>query len=184
MSAIRLGTLRLPAAFVLGLLFSQAFSPGILWGLLGAAALFAQLQLIVAAPRCREAALIAFCFGLGWFGAGLSWTMESMHAHGGLPTWAAAVGLALLATVCSAFGAAAAAAARRAVRRPLFAPFAYASALILAHNHPSGCAEPSKADKLITERIIKSCQFMDLRVLDHIVIGRGEYVSFAERGWI
>ena len=38
-----------------------------------------------------------------------------------------------------------------------------ASALILAHNHPSGCAEPSKADKLITERIIKSCQFMDLR---------------------
>ncbi|XNM48021.1 JAB domain-containing protein [Escherichia coli] len=39
-----------------------------------------------------------------------------------------------------------------------------ASALILAHNHPSGCAEPSKADKLITERIIKSCQFMDLRV--------------------
>lgn len=36
-----------------------------------------------------------------------------------------------------------------------------ASALILAHNHPSGCAEPSKADKLITERIIKSCQFMD-----------------------
>ncbi|MCZ8909796.1 DNA repair protein RadC [Escherichia albertii] len=59
-----------------------------------------------------------------------------------------------------------------------------ASALILAHNHPSGCAEPSKADKLITERIIKSCQFMELRVLDHIVIGRGEYVSFAERGWI
>ncbi|EKG5174696.1 DNA repair protein RadC [Escherichia coli] len=59
-----------------------------------------------------------------------------------------------------------------------------ASALILAHNHPSGCAEPSKADKLITERIIKSCQFMYLRVLDHIVIGRGEYVSFAERGWI
>ncbi|WP_426202791.1 JAB domain-containing protein, partial [Shigella boydii] len=59
-----------------------------------------------------------------------------------------------------------------------------ASALTLAHNHPSGCAEPSKADKLITERIIKSGQFMDLRVLDHIVIGRGEYVSFAERGWI
>ncbi|CBG90875.1 RadC family protein [Citrobacter rodentium] len=59
-----------------------------------------------------------------------------------------------------------------------------ASALILAHNHPSGCAEPSKADKLITERVIKCCQFMDIRVLDHLVIGRGEYVSFAERGWI
>ncbi|MTH45542.1 RadC family protein [Intestinirhabdus alba] len=59
-----------------------------------------------------------------------------------------------------------------------------ASALILAHNHPSGCAEPSKADKLITERVVKCCQFMDVRVLDHLVIGRGEYVSFAERGWI
>ena len=59
-----------------------------------------------------------------------------------------------------------------------------ASALILAHNHPSGCAEPSKADKLITERVVKCCQFMDIRVLDHLVIGRGEYVSFAERGWI
>ena len=35
-----------------------------------------------------------------------------------------------------------------------------------------------------TERIIKACQFMDFRVLDHIMIGRGEYVSFAERGWI
>lgn len=39
-----------------------------------------------------------------------------------------------------------------------------ASAVILAHNHPSGCAEPSKADKLITERVIKCCQFMDIRV--------------------
>lgn len=52
-----------------------------------------------------------------------------------------------------------------------------ASAVILAHNHPSGCAEPSKADKLITERVVKCCQFMDIRVLDHLVIGRGEYVS-------
>lgn len=59
-----------------------------------------------------------------------------------------------------------------------------ASAVILAHNHPSGCAEPSKADKLITERVVKCCQFMDIRVLDHLVMGRGEYVSFAERGWI
>ena len=59
-----------------------------------------------------------------------------------------------------------------------------ASAVIVAHNHPSGCAEPSKADKLITERVVKCCQFMDIRVIDHLVIGRGEYVSFAERGWI
>ncbi|WP_052282733.1 RadC family protein [Kluyvera genomosp. 1] len=59
-----------------------------------------------------------------------------------------------------------------------------AAALILAHNHPSGNAEPSKSDRLITERVVKCCQFMDVRVLDHLVIGRGEYVSFAERGWI
>jgi DNA repair protein RadC len=59
-----------------------------------------------------------------------------------------------------------------------------AAALILAHNHPSGRAEPSKADRVITERIVKACLFMEIRVLDHLVIGRGEYVSFAERGWI
>ncbi|EGX6616900.1 JAB domain-containing protein [Salmonella enterica] len=59
-----------------------------------------------------------------------------------------------------------------------------AAAVILAHNHPSGNAEPSKSDRLITERVVKCCQFMDVRVLDHLVIGRGEYVSFAERGWI
>lgn len=59
-----------------------------------------------------------------------------------------------------------------------------AAAVILAHNHPSGRAEPSRSDKLITERVVKCCRFMDIRVLDHLVIGRGEYVSFAERGWI
>ncbi|ANI80689.1 RadC family protein [Kosakonia oryzae] len=59
-----------------------------------------------------------------------------------------------------------------------------AAAVILAHNHPSGNAEPSKADKQITERVIKCCQFMGIRVLDHLIVGRGECVSFAERGWI
>lgn len=59
-----------------------------------------------------------------------------------------------------------------------------AAAVILAHNHPSGIAEPSKADRTITSRIVKACLFMDIRVLDHLVIGQGEYVSFAERGWI
>lgn len=59
-----------------------------------------------------------------------------------------------------------------------------AAAVILSHNHPSGRAEPSMADKAITERIITSCNYMDIRVLDHLVIGRGECVSFAERGWI
>lgn len=59
-----------------------------------------------------------------------------------------------------------------------------AAALIVAHNHPSGKAEPSKADRLLTERIVKCCQLMEIRVLDHLVIGHGETVSFAERGWI
>ncbi|BBV74040.1 RadC family protein [Klebsiella electrica] len=59
-----------------------------------------------------------------------------------------------------------------------------AAAVILAHNHPSGSPEPSKADRLMTERVVKCCGFMDIRVLDHLVIGRGAYVSFAERGWI
>lgn len=59
-----------------------------------------------------------------------------------------------------------------------------AAAVILAHNHPSGCPEPSKADRLITERVIECCGFMEIRVLDHLVIGHGSWVSFAERGWI
>ena len=59
-----------------------------------------------------------------------------------------------------------------------------AAGVILAHNHPSGNAEPSRSDKLLTESVIKCCRIMDIRVLDHLVIGRGEYVSFAERGWI
>ncbi|WP_158782287.1 DNA repair protein RadC [Pantoea sp. BAV 3049] len=59
-----------------------------------------------------------------------------------------------------------------------------AAALILAHNHPSGLSRPSKADKEITRQIIAACQLMKIRVLDHLVIGHGEYVSFAERGWL
>lgn len=59
-----------------------------------------------------------------------------------------------------------------------------AAALILAHNHPSGLAEPSRADRVITQQIVQACTLMNIRVLDHMVIGRGEYVSFAERGWV
>ena len=54
---------------------------------------------------------------------------------------------------------------------------ANAAALILAHNHPSGKAEPSHADRLITEQVVKACQLLEIRVLDHLVIGRGECVS-------
>lgn len=61
---------------------------------------------------------------------------------------------------------------------------ANAAALILAHNHPSGRAEPSQADRMITEHIVQACRLLEIRVLDHLVIGRGEHVSFAERGLI
>lgn len=59
-----------------------------------------------------------------------------------------------------------------------------AAALVLAHNHPSGIARPSRADHQVTRRIVAACQLMNIHVLDHIVIGHGESVSFAERGWI
>ncbi len=57
-----------------------------------------------------------------------------------------------------------------------------AAAVIFAHNHPSGVAEPSAADERITERLRKALALVDIRVLDHIVIGDGVSVSFAERG--
>ena len=59
-----------------------------------------------------------------------------------------------------------------------------AAAIILAHNHPSGIAEPSQADKQVTERIVSALSLVDIRVLDHFVIGQGYSVSFAERGLI
>lgn len=59
-----------------------------------------------------------------------------------------------------------------------------AAAVILAHNHPSGIAEPSQSDKAITRRLQEAMGLMDIRVLDHLVIGDGYCVSFAERGWI
>ena len=57
-----------------------------------------------------------------------------------------------------------------------------AAALILAHNHPSGIAEPSQADKDVTQRIHQVCRLLNIRLLDHLVIGKGQYVSFAEQG--
>lgn len=59
-----------------------------------------------------------------------------------------------------------------------------AAALIFAHNHPSGIAEPSQADRLLTERLVQALRTVDIRVLDHFVIGNGHPVSFAERGWL
>jgi len=57
-----------------------------------------------------------------------------------------------------------------------------AAALILAHNHPSGVAEPSRADQAITGRLSDALALVDVRVLDHIVVGDGPAVSLAERG--
>lgn len=57
-----------------------------------------------------------------------------------------------------------------------------AAAVILAHNHPSGVAEPSQADEAITQRLKSALALVDIRVLDHLVIGDGRTVSFAERG--
>lgn len=57
-----------------------------------------------------------------------------------------------------------------------------AAAVIFAHNHPSGVAEPSSADRRITERLSSALGLLDIRVLDHIIIGRGRAFSFAEEG--
>lgn len=58
----------------------------------------------------------------------------------------------------------------------------HAAAVIFAHNHPSGVAEPSAADRRITERLCAALALLDIRVLDHIIIGRGREYSFAEQG--
>ena len=64
---------------------------------------------------------------------------------------------------------------RRAIERN-------AGAVILAHNHPSGLAEPSRADEFLTQTLKSALALVDVRVLDHFVVGRSDVVSFAERG--
>ena len=56
------------------------------------------------------------------------------------------------------------------------------AAVILVHNHPSGVAEPSRADELVTQRLREALALVDVRVLDHIIVGDGCCLSFAERG--
>jgi DNA repair protein RadC len=68
---------------------------------------------------------------------------------------------------------------REVVRRSLHHN---AAALIFAHNHPSGVAEPSQADISITRRLKNALSLMDIRTLDHLVVGDGEVTSLAERG--
>lgn len=57
-----------------------------------------------------------------------------------------------------------------------------AAAVILAHNHPSGDPTPSADDRLVTEQLVAAGRLLDIPVHDHIVIGNGRYVSFAEAG--
>jgi len=57
-----------------------------------------------------------------------------------------------------------------------------AAAVIVAHNHPSGSAEPSRADVLITKRLKAALEIIDVKLLDHFVIGKGEVVSLAGMG--
>ena len=57
-----------------------------------------------------------------------------------------------------------------------------AAAVVLAHNHPSGVAEPSRADEFITKSLTAALKLVDVRVLDHIVVGAGHTVSMSERG--
>ena len=57
-----------------------------------------------------------------------------------------------------------------------------AAACILSHNHPSGVAEPSAADRAITKELIEALRLVGVRVLDHIVVGAGSCVSMAGRG--
>ncbi len=59
-----------------------------------------------------------------------------------------------------------------------------AAAVILAHNHPSGVAEPSQADERITKRLKSALGLVDIRLLDHLIIGDGEATSLAARGML
>jgi DNA repair protein RadC len=68
---------------------------------------------------------------------------------------------------------------REIVRRALIQN---AAAVIFCHNHPSGVSEPSQADELLTQALRKALDLVDVRVLDHFIVGRGDVMSFAERG--
>jgi len=59
-----------------------------------------------------------------------------------------------------------------------------AAATIIAHNHPSGVAEPSAEDERITERLRRALELVEVRLLDHFVIGDGTAVSLAQRGMV
>lgn len=59
-----------------------------------------------------------------------------------------------------------------------------AAALVVAHNHPSGDPEPSAEDRATTRRLVRAGRLLGVELLDHLVCGRGRYVSFLEQGWL
>ena len=59
-----------------------------------------------------------------------------------------------------------------------------AAAVIFSHNHPSGVAEPSQSDQMLTDALKQSLSLVDVRVLDHLIVAGSECLSFAERGLI
>lgn len=59
-----------------------------------------------------------------------------------------------------------------------------AAALIVGHNHPSGCSDPSAADRAVTAQLKQALALVDVRLLDHFVVGDGPPVSLAMRGWV
>ena len=70
--------------------------------------------------------------------------------------------------------------------REVFAPAVAhrAAAVIVAHNHPSGDPEPSAEDRATTRRLQRAGRLLGIELLDHVVVARGGYVSFLERGWL
>ncbi|HDC4484809.1 MULTISPECIES: RadC family protein [Erwiniaceae] len=70
---------------------------------------------------------------------------------------------------------------REVVKRALYFN---AATVIIAHNHPSGDPTPSQADKTITLRLMQALALVDIHLLDHLIVGGIEIVSFAERGWL
>jgi len=59
-----------------------------------------------------------------------------------------------------------------------------AAAVIFLHNHPSGDPTPSQEDRRLTERLVAAGHLLGIRVLDHVIVGDGRYVSFADEGWL
>jgi DNA repair protein RadC len=56
--------------------------------------------------------------------------------------------------------------------------------MVLAHNHPSGSEHPSAADRAVTTRLKQSLALVDVRLIDHVVVGGLQTVTLAERGWL